>query len=255
LSATSTWHPSRGALSGDGAVVLKEGAVGRARRWPVAMAGLVCLAAVTWWVTNSHVFDLRTLRVSGNVHLSSDQVLSVAALSDRTNILWMSDDEIEQRLEGEPWVRSADVSRTLPSTVTISIRERWPVAIAQGKPPLLVASDGVMLGQAGPLVRLPVIEVPGAVGDRVRLRAPQLTVASALTADLRERVGRITMGPDGSVTLWLRGGVRVLFGTPDSLRSKAAALEGMLSWAARHGVTPRYVDLRVPAAPAIMSVA
>lgn len=216
---------------------------------------MVCLAAVTWWVANSPVFDLRTLRVSGNVHLSSDQVLGVAALSDRTNILWMSDHEVERRLEGEPWVRSASVSRTLPSTVTIAISERWPVAVVDGKRRLLVAADGVVLGLAGQSVRLPVIEVRGPVGERVQRRATQLAVAGALTSDLRETVGRITVGPDGSVTLWLRSGVRVLVGTPTSLRSKAAALEGMLAWVARHGVTPRYVDVRVPAAPAIMPVA
>jgi cell division protein FtsQ len=257
LSATSIWHPSRGPFPGTAA----RPAVGLARaartgryRWVGGLVGLACLAAVTWWVTNSRVFDLRALRVSGNTHLSSAEVGRLADLTDGTNVLWTSAGQVERRLERHPWVLSADVSRTLPSTVVISVRERTPVAVIARRRPLLVAGDGKVLGRAGPSARLPRIDVPGSpvIGSRVSASLPQLTVARALPPDLANMVARVSVGAGRSVTLSLRDGTRVVFGQPVEARAKAVALAGVLSWAARNGLTPQYVDVRVPAAPALL---
>jgi cell division protein FtsQ len=210
--------------------------------------------AVAWWVTNSRAFDVRTLRVDGNAHRSSDQVVRFASLTEDTNVLWMSTGEVEQRLERDPWIQSAEVSRTLPSTVTISVRERWPVAILPGPRRLMVAGDGTVLGEAGPWVRLPLIDPPG----RHRMGAPvepsdvRLSVARALSPDLREMVATVSVGAGSSISLELQSGVRVLFGESSGARAKLEALTSVLAWAARHGVSPQYVDVRIPAAPALM---
>jgi cell division protein FtsQ len=210
--------------------------------------------AVAWWVTNSRVFDVRTLRVDGNVHLSSEELVRLASLTDGTNVLWMSTGEVERRLERHPWVQSADVSRTLPSVVVISVRERRPIAVIGGHRPLLVAGDGTVLGEADPSARLPLIEAAGdqRVGSRVDASTPQLSVARALSADLRDVVARVARGAGPSITLELRTGVRVLFGEPSGAPAKVEALAGVLKWAARNGMTPDYIDVRVAAAPALM---
>jgi cell division protein FtsQ len=218
------------------------------------VVGLVLLVTVAWWVTNSRVFDVGTLRVDGNVHLSSEDVVRLASLTGGTNVVWMSTGEVERRLERHPWIQSADVSRTLPSVVAISVRERRPVAVIGGPRPVLVAGDGTVLGEAGPSARLPLIEAPGdhRVGSRVDASMPQLSVARALSADLRDVVARVSLGAGRSVTLELRTGVRVLFGEPSVARAKVDALASVLRWAARNGVIPEYIDVRVPAAPALM---
>lgn len=210
--------------------------------------------AVGWWVTNSRVFDVRTLRVDGNVHLSSVDVVRLASVTDGTNVLWMSTDEVERRLERHPWVRSAVVSRTLPSMVAISVRERRPVAVIRGHSRLLVAGDGTVLGEARPSARLPLIEAPGrhSIGSRVDPSTAQLSVARALPADLRQAVRSVSRGPGSSITLELRSGVRVLFGEPLAVSSKVEALASVLTWAARNGVVPEYIDVRVAATPALM---
>jgi cell division protein FtsQ len=227
---------------------------GHALRWPVGIVVLVVLVGVAWWVTNSSAFDVRTLRVEGNTHLSSDDVVRLASLTDNTNVLWMSTKEVERRLERDPWIRSADVSRTLPSAVAISVRERWPVAILRGRSHLMVAGDGTVLGKAGPRVRLPLIDPPGRhrMGSPVHPSDARLSVARALSPDLRELVATVSVGAGSSTTLELRSGVRVLFGEPSGAPAKVEALRSVLAWAVRHGVSPEYVDVRIAAVPAIM---
>jgi cell division protein FtsQ len=255
VSATSVWHPSRGVPDvGPGVVVRPRAAERRARRWIGAAFGVAVFLAAGWWVTNSRVFDARHISVTGNVHLSSPEVLALTDLSSGTNVLWMSTGQVEGSLERHPWVLSADVSRTLPSGVVISLQERSPVALISAGRPLLVAGDGMILGRAGPSARLPLIEVAGdhAVGSRIQGSAPALVVARAFPPDLRERVHRITVRPGETVLLSLRGGTRVLFGEATEAGAKANALRAVLSWAARNAITPVHIDVRVPAVPALL---
>jgi cell division protein FtsQ len=211
---------------------------------------------VAWWVTNSRAFDVRTLQVDGNAHLTSDEVVRLASLTKGTNVLWMSTEEVEQRLESDPWIQSADVTRALPSAVTISVRERSAVAIIRGRNPSLVAGDGTVLGEAGAWVRLPLIDPPG----RHRTSAPvtssdvRLSVARALSPRLREMVARVSVR-GSAITLELRSGVRVLLGEPSGTRAKLETLSSVLAWAARHGISPEYIDVRISAVPALMAKA
>ncbi len=256
MSATSIWHPSRGPFSGTTAPPIalrtRAGVRTRARHWLVGAVGLACLAAGAWWVTNSQAFDLRALRVTGNVRLSSGEVAEQAGLTAQTNVLWLSAGEVERRLQRNPWVQSARVSRTLPSTLIVSVTERAPVAVLSGRPAMLVAGDGTILGVAGRSERLPRIRVPGRppIGSRLS-PPPELRVAQGLPTGLRSFVVRVFVDRTGAIALDLRDGTRVLFGTASQARAKGRALQGVLSWGARHGVVARYIDVRVPAAPAL----
>src|SRR5207244_3395259 len=113
-----------------------------------------------WWVSNSPVFDLRSLKVEGTGHLSAKQVARLAGLTTQSNVLWISPAAIQQRLQADPWVRRATLTRRLPSTITITIEERVPAAVTVGTQPMLVAADGVVLGKAPPATALPLIVPP-----------------------------------------------------------------------------------------------
>jgi cell division protein FtsQ len=259
VSTTSTWHPSRGPI-GMPALRIERA---RARTVPrraagarlLSVIGIVAVLAAGWWVTGSKIFALRTLQVVGNAHLSSEQVAGLAGLSESTNVFWLSSNRIERRLQSNPWVASATVSRTLPSEVKVVIRERVPVAVlldASGVR-FLVAADGVVLGSAGRGVALPTIVAPppgAAVHGRIDPRTPALSVAASLPPSLRARVTAVDV-KGGQATLALRGGGKVLFGDPSESAAKSEALLAVLSWADRNGVHPASVDVRAPAAPAL----
>jgi cell division protein FtsQ len=220
------------------------------------LLGLVLIAVVGWWVTNSPLFDMRTLRVSGNRHLSDADVSRLAGLSRSTNVVWLGAGTVADRIERDPWVLQARVSRTLPGAVAISIEERKPVAVVRANGVwLLVSADGVILGRASKRDRLPVIEVPGAptaVGTRISSATPQLVVARALPAGVRRRVAQIILAKGGSLNLILRSGVPVFFGDAQQATAKSRALSSLLSWATDRSIRANYIDVQAPAAPALL---
>src|SRR5207247_436556 len=117
---------------------------------------------------------------------------------------WLSTADVERRLEASPWIAAARVSRTLPSTITISITERTAAAVLRSGPrAFLVAADGMVLA-AGTSGRLPAIDLAGArpeprVGTKDAAAQPGLRILGALPGSLRSRVRTARMDGSGDL--------------------------------------------------------
>jgi cell division protein FtsQ len=224
-------------------------------RWPVAVVGLVVLGAATWWVTNSAIFNLRTLEIRGNVHLSKNQVARVGDLTGQVNVLWTLPGTIERRLERHPRIREAHVSRTLPSTLTVVVKERRPVAVLP-ESGAIVGPDGKVLGTKKRAGELPLISTTPTVGGEEKpIARDGLAVARAMPMKLRRQVQDITVGAMDRIELHLRNGTVVFFGDRSQMALKAAVLWSVLEWSERTGTKPKSIDLSVPTAPTLIPIA
>jgi cell division protein FtsQ len=216
----------------------------------VAIAAAVAVAAAVG-LTHTSLFAARTLRVRGAEHLTRAQVLRIAGLSRGVNVFHFGAAAAEGRLEAEPWVATAVISKDLPSTVVVRILEHAPVGIVDEEGvQRLVAEDGSLLDAA---VRssLPQIVVapegataPDAVGIRAGARA-----LAAMTPSLRRDVGAVTVLPEGELRLDLRSGVEVIYGPALDLVRKAQALGALLRWVEAQGSAVASIDVRVPSSP------
>jgi hypothetical protein len=247
VSATSTWRPSEARSGGAGSTLAF------ARSWVSFAVGLGALAAGVWWATNSQIFDVSDIHVSGNHELSSQEIAGAAGLTSGTNLLWMSTGGVEKTLERNPWIREATVSRTPPSVVEIAVVERTAVAVLTPGS-FLVAGDGTVLGKAprqSTLLRLLAPDVEAKIGGLVSPDLPQLVALRQMPADLLMAIRQVGPGPGGTLAVRTRDGVRVLFGDMSDASQKWEALRGVLGWTARTGVNPLYIDVRSPIAPAL----
>ncbi|HXF36925.1 MAG TPA: FtsQ-type POTRA domain-containing protein [Actinomycetota bacterium] len=203
----------------------------------------------------SSLFAVDRIRVVGESHLGARAVIRLAGIGPDANVLFLDPGAIERRLQADPWIRRATVERTYPSTVTIRVEERTPVAaVPRDGGYAVVAGDGTLLAyEAAPPSDLPLIvaerEVPTAVGPAPRVEAPARALA-ALPAGLRARVARAVVLPDGTVSLELLGGARILFGTQERASEKARVAEAILRWGRAEGVDLSVVDVRSPRSPA-----
>jgi cell division protein FtsQ len=214
--------------------------------------GSVALVIGGVTASRSSAFDVRGIEVSGNDHLHRPQVVRIAGITDATNALWLDEGQAERRLEAEPWIADADVRVTFPLNVEIAVRERTPVALAQGAVTSLMAADGTALGSGNVPRGLPVIELGGA-GRAEGVRPSPVGAARALgamTPALRVQVARVRVLLDGTLELRLRDGPTISFGTPDDARRKAVTIRRMLVWARTQGTPLRTLSVVAPLAPA-----
>jgi cell division protein FtsQ len=214
--------------------------------------GSVALVIGGVTASRSSAFDVRGIEVSGNDHLHRPQVVRIAGITDATNALWLDEGQAERRLEAEPWIADADVRVTFPLNVEIAVRERTPVALAQGAVTSLMAADGTALGSGNVPRGLPVIELGGA-GRAEGVRPSPVGAARALgamTPALRVQVARVRVLLDGTLELRLRDGPTISYGTPGDARRKAVTIRRMLVWARTQGTPLRTLSVVAPLAPA-----
>lgn len=218
-------------------------------------AALLVVVGLAVGVSYSAVFRVRTLEVRGEGHLSKSDVVALAGITSRTNVVWLDAGEVEHRLESSPWIASAAVHRSLPSTVSIEIEEREPVAaVEQDSGFALLARDGTQLAAVPEDPGLPVIAGrPGFWPGSAALRGPSVygpaRSLAAMPPRLRRQVDRLLVDDRGDLRLILANGVRVLYGAPAQAEAKALALLALLRWADSQATPLVSIDVRAPNAP------
>jgi cell division protein FtsQ len=154
-------------------------------------------------------------------------------------------DSIEARVEALAAVASVDVSRAWPDQVRISVTERQAVAVVERDGRMRgVDEDGVQFRTfARPPRRLPVIRISAAT--RSEALAEAAMVIDALPDDLAARVDHLTVQTIDSISLRLRNGRTVFWGSAAESASKAEVLSVLLEQKAS------VYDVSVPGRPTL----
>ncbi len=219
----------------------------------LAFIATVLLGAATVTLTRSPYFAAHKIEVRGTSHVTRSEVLRIAGITPGTNVFTLDAGSAEARLERDPWIAQATVTKDLPSTLVIDIHERVAVAVVEtGGALRLVANDGALLEAALPRTAagLPTIAStepgvrpgPGAIGGAARAIA-------AMAPTLRGRVHGVSILSDGQLRVDLTSGAEVAYGEAVDLSEKAMALRALLDYAVGKGASVISADVRVPSAP------
>jgi cell division protein FtsQ len=187
----------------------------------VAMGLLALVGSWTAWqrVFASERLRVGRLEVKGSHFLSEGEVRELIGPAVGENILALDIDGLKARLRASPWVADATVTRALPDTLRVDIRERVPLAIAELDRLYLMDADGGLIDIYGPRTGafdLPIVR--GLAGLDEESRRERARRAGALIADLAElasEVSEVYVEPSGDLRVVLRGpGEVLLFGDP-----------------------------------------
>jgi cell division protein FtsQ len=234
---------ARGMLFGRG-TGFGRGSIPHRRMILTSAALLVVGVILVWLIAFSTVFGVRTVQVTGLHTLSAAQVLKVADVARGAPLIRLDTGAIEHRVEQLPDVASAKVSTSFPSTVRIAVTEQVAVgAVKVTGGYLLVDNTGFQFRTvtARPLV-LPVFVLPSGSAARASGEAVA-TVATALGAALRSQMSSIQAFDPNAITLLLRDGRVVAWGSASDSATKARVLGALLK---RPG---HQFDLTNPAQP------
>ena len=216
--------------------------------WRVLLGALVVVGVVAggiWLVMFSSVLSVHGVRVEGAEVLDPREVRAVAAVPTGSPLATVDLEAISERVERLTPVEDVDVSRAWPDRVRIDITEREAVAV--------VIRDGVVHG----------VDPEGVVFRRYPSRPPSLPlvrtttrtdtnalaeatrVVGALPADLRARVRYVSVATVDTISLRLRNGKVVRWGSAEDSDSKAEVLAVLLDQRAS------LYDVTVPGRPVI----
>jgi cell division protein FtsQ len=187
------------------------------------LAATLALAAGAWLgyarVMASDGLRVNRLEVRGGHFLSEGEVRELLGPAVGENILGLDIEALKARLRASPWVADATVSRTLPHTLKVAIRERVPLALAELDRLYLMDGDGGLIDIYGPRTAafdLPIVR--GLQGLPAEARRDRAERAGALLRDLDElaaEISEVHVLETGDLEVVLRGpGETLLLGAP-----------------------------------------
>lgn len=172
--------------------------------------------------------------------LSADDIRAVVAVDPGTPLMRVPTGDVEARVEELPQVESATVTRSWPDALVIDVVRRTPVAlVSRGTGYDVVDASGAVI-RSVPTVDedLPVVR---ASGDGM---AAAVAVARELPEQLRRKVVEVEASTRNNVTLVLRDGARVMWGSAEDSAFKAEVLQTLFQ------VKARWYDVSAPGVPA-----
>ena len=225
-----------------------------ARRWSVwrrlvvALLLLGVVAVAVWTIFFSSVLAVSGVQVAGTGVLSPAAVRRAADVPLGSPLATADLDAVTARVEALPAVKSVDVSRAWPDQVRVDVTERRAVAVVhpRGQGPLrgMDASGVLFRSYARQPAGLPLIRIGGKRTDSDAL-AESAVVAGSLPPDLAAKVAYVEVRTVDTISLRLRNGRTVQWGSADDSTDKARVLDVLL---AQHAV---YYDVSVPGQPVI----
>lgn len=222
-----------------------------ARRWlawrtvlgAVLVLGLV--AAVTWLVFFSSVLAVRGVQVVGDDVLSPREVRQAAAVPTGEPLATVDLEAVSARVERLDPVLRVDVSRAWPDRVRVAVTERTAVAVVERGEELRGFDANGVLFRSYPdrPPGLPLVQMgDGAQSDAL---AEAAAVVDALPAQLATKVEYLRVQSIDTISLQLRDGRTVLWGSAEDSEAKSRVLEVLLEQKAK------WYDVSVPGRPVI----
>ena len=215
----------------------------RRARW---VAVLLLLAAMgvaggaTWALFDSSLFAVRSVVVTGTRLVPESEVLAVAGVRPGTPLIRVSTARVAARVLTITQVVGVRVTKTWPDRVVIAVRERTSalaVALPGGGFDLIDANGVIVQSAATRPAGLPLYTTTTTAAASSLRGDPDVAAAAAvlggLPASLRSSVTSVIVPSPDQVTLNLRSGVAILWGSADDAAAKAKELAILMQTHAR----------------------
>jgi cell division protein FtsQ len=156
---------------------------------------------------NAAGFRIASIALSGERHVSREEILSAAGVTGTTSLLFFDVEAARDRLKTNPRIADATVLKLYPDRLQIGIKEREAFALwQQGGRVSVVAGDGTVLE---PYVNPRLIRLPMVVGVGAAARAQEILALLDTYPDLRDQVRASVLIGERRWNLRLRSGLDV----------------------------------------------
>jgi len=210
-----------------GKLVSKIAGGNKRKRLVTAGFGVVIFIGLALIVLASPIVAVRTVQVEGARYADAALVRSVSDSLKGKSVLTVDTKTARERLESDPWIKSARITTSLPSRVMIQINERIPVAWFLGvdNRARVIDEDGLVLSVVeGRPTQYMWIEgtgsnlTAGASSTATYRAAGQL--AMSLPSELAPMVKHLGVAGSEQITMTLKTGTVINFGAPVDMRNK-----------------------------------
>lgn len=233
--------------------------VARRARWiagriVLLVSGVAVSAGIafgTAWAIRSPRFTVTSVEVAGQHRMSREDVVAAAGIPPGVNLFAFDPRDVEARLEALPLIRRAEVIRSLPNRVSVTIEERRPFTMVNAGRLHWIDEEGVDLGFESRAVALgaPVLsglgpdDLGGRPSGRVAVGISLLRRLLRARSALLGQISEIDVSRAEGPVLYTVDGVEVRLGKED-WEARLGRLQGVLAQLSASGESVTSIDLR-----------
>jgi len=113
------------------------------------------------WMDSSPLFIIRNTEVKGNELITEKSIVSLVDINSNMRIFNIDKNNIKDKITTNPFVKNVSIKRIFPSTISIKIREKTPLAF-------VISKENYILSEMGELLPMPeqirVYDIPTITG-------------------------------------------------------------------------------------------
>jgi cell division protein FtsQ len=158
-------------------------------------------------VGNAAGFRITGVALSGNKHMSREEIFATAGVTGHTSLLFLDVADARARLKTNPWIADATVQKLYPDRLQIAITERAAFALWQKDGRVgVIADDGTVLE---PYLSRRFVSLPLFVGAGAATRAKDFQAVIARYPDIRDQLRAAVLVSERRWNLRLKNGVDI----------------------------------------------
>lgn len=136
----------------------KKAKKGKVRKQAKILFGIFIFVILVFLLLCSPLFDIKNIQIEGNQKLSNEKITSISTLQLHTNIFKFNKGLVKEKIKENAYIESVEITRSLPSTVDIKIKERTPKYMLQfADSYVYINNQGYMLEISNEKLDIPVL--------------------------------------------------------------------------------------------------
>ncbi len=195
--------------------------------------------------------DINNIVVTGTHRFNRNQILEMAHLDARTNLLALKPNLVEHALMSHPWIAKAELSRHWPNHITLRLTERIPLALVQLDDLYYIDKTGSLFKPSSPSDPHDFPVITGLTRDQFPAgqTSPSMIVSQTLdllkflqdnTGPLKSSlVAEINVDPERGFTLYISGVKTAFYLGSTNLPEKIEKLTKVWPFLAHRGYLAR----------------
>lgn len=120
---------------------------------------IFCIVAIVIITMFSPLFNIKEIIVIGNEKIAKDEIISLSQINIEENTYKVSKEKVKNRILENPYIKSIEVRRNLPSSIILTVEERKTTfMIEYGNSYLYVNNQGYILEISSRKLEVPILQ-------------------------------------------------------------------------------------------------
>ena len=210
---------------------------------------IILISFILVFTLNLHGYlTIQYIKIEGNYRVSSSEILKRTNLTKGESSFLFFDSDLERKIEKSPWIMDANITKILPNSVSIEVKEAEIFCmIKQGEKSLKYITDsGIILDDANIDFGLdfPVIISENILEPELLEYALSILKISKYDSVLNfEHISELNVSSIYGITVVTTEGVNVFFGLRENLQEMWNRLKRTFLFSQNSNIKQEYIDL------------